>query len=199
MSGSWAHLPSPSWGFVCLGVGNNTELMLLVGWGRGPPDSTAGGSQQVLFLPLWQGCSCPAQVWPHWSRAWPLPVGWCPSMPSAWSQGGAWCPGLGVPPAALLPGWGGGTALAPSPRKRLAHWVLLCDSMIQTKLLLAKPSFSTSTWAYSMHTCVPMQCFVVVVVVFFSLLNNALDNKLWKVLRRAFLCLIIQLFFPLHF
>lgn len=105
-------------------------------------------------------------------RAWPPPVGWCPSMPSAWSQGGAWCPGLGVPPAALLPGWGSGTALASSPRKQLAHWVLLCDSMIQAKLLLANPSFSTSTWAYSMHTCVPMQCFVV--FFFFSLLNNAL-------------------------
>ena len=57
---------------VCLpGLGANTELMLLVALGRAPTDSTAGEAQWGLSLPLGQGCPCPAQPWPHWSRAWP--------------------------------------------------------------------------------------------------------------------------------
>lgn len=163
--------PSPSWGFICLGSRPTLswccwwpwrellQIALLVGLSGGCPFPGTGLS-----------LLCPAMA--------PLihsltPTGGLMSQPALSPVPGmCFMSGPGCFSSLLLPGWGGGIALAPSPRKQLAYWVLLHDSMIQTGLVPVTPSFSTSHMSIlSAH----MRSYAILCY-FSSLLNNTLNN-----------------------
>lgn len=166
--------PSPFWGFACLGSGPTLswccwwpwgELLqtaLMVGLSGDCPSPGAGLSLfYPAMAPLIHSLTPTCGVMPQPTLS--LVSGRC-----LMSRVGA-VPGC--PPTVLLPGWGGGTAMTPRPRNQPAHWVLLHDSSIQTGLVPVNPSLSTSTWAYSTHTCVPMQFYVVVTFSLFWIMH----------------------------